>query len=371
MRLWPVLGIPGARQTGKSTLLRDQIAHKTKANYCTLDHKEVRIQADKSPALFLASTDAKTLIIDEVQKVPDLFDAIKVEVDEDRRPGRYLISGSTQFSRKVGIRESLTGRIGLIQLHPMTLAETLGYDFAKPWVDGKIQHYFSEKDVLKRLDCGGMPGMCFLRAAEERQATMESWLETTCYRDLQQIRGARLSGDLAYDLLTTIATLDHATIPELASRLRQDPRRIRTHLDALETLFVINRIEPHPLGHGKAKYFLLDSGIAAHLGASLPVKLITWILNECLAQFSYSGKPMRLYHYRSLNRSTVDLVLAIDKKLHAIIITDEQGVGTYLMRTAEAFLKKAPQAQVSILAPVKSSYLAGKKIHVLPWGKMG
>src|SRR5437016_4484287 len=109
MKLWPVIGVLGARQSGKTTLLRDILCPVLKSRYVSLDSKTMRDQAQKAPELFL-STEAEefeNLIIDEVQKAPDLFDALKGEVDRRRKPGRFILSGSTQFSQKFGIRESL------------------------------------------------------------------------------------------------------------------------------------------------------------------------------------------------------------------------------------------------------------------------
>jgi predicted AAA+ superfamily ATPase len=118
-KLWPVVGLVGLRQSGKTTLLRDQLSIE---NFVTLDDDDNLVAALASPKIFLARQQSPT-IIDEVQKAPKLFDAIKLSVDRQRRPGQFYITGSSQFSSRLGIRESLTGRIGICQLFPLTLAE--------------------------------------------------------------------------------------------------------------------------------------------------------------------------------------------------------------------------------------------------------
>ncbi|MBF0491607.1 MAG: AAA family ATPase [Deltaproteobacteria bacterium] len=372
LKLWPVLGILGARQVGKSTLLRDQLATHIEALYQTMDNKELRSQAEKRPNYFLDREVEKTLIIDEVQKAPDLFDAIKVRVDEKRRPGRFLLSGSTEFSQKTGIRESLTGRIGIFRLYPLTLAESEEKKFSNPWVSG---HFSSPavpfKNLQRRMHQGGMPGICFLRSEEERRAAFDSWLETTCYRDIQQIRGAKISGDLAMEILSILPQLEEPTLAEISLALRVDSRKIKNHLDALESVFVLNRLNAHRLGTGKAQYYLFDSGLCYHLGGSPRLLLKTWLFNECLAQFEYSGVKVKVCHYRSSRKSSIDWVLERERQRSAYILTEEQAPGTYVFRAAEAFLKKAPQTKVFVLAPVDKPYPETKNIQVLPYGGLG
>lgn len=370
LKLWPVVGVLGARQVGKSTLLRDHVVPLLKADYRTLDRKELRESASRRPDSFLESE--KPLIIDEVQKVPDLFDAIKARVDEKRVPGRYILSGSTEFSRKTGIRESLTGRIGIFRLHPLTLAESEETRFVDPFVRGETSGSGLSASVLwRRVHHGGMPGICFLRSEEERGAAFDAWLETSCYRDLQQIRGARLEGDLALSILSALPKLSEPSIAELAAILRRDARRIKIHLEALESLFVVVPLNPHKLGVGKTHYYLNDSGLCRHLGGNDQTALKTWLLNEALAQYEYAGVRARIEHYRSSRRSVVDFVIERPEGVSAYIVTDEEAPGTYEFRTAEAFLKKVPQAKVFLLAPVNASHRVEKNIHVVPYQAMG
>lgn len=374
LKLWPVLGVLGPRQVGKSTLLRDQVAPRVGAIYKTMDRKELRDRAMRQPGRFLEmEAEDRPLIIDEIQKAPDLFDAIKARVDEKRIPGKYLVSGSTEFSQKTGIRESLTGRIGLFRLYPLTLAETEEAPFSDPWIAGPSQgkEYHSPAALWRRVFQGGMPGICFLRSAEERQAAFDAWLETTCYRDLQQIKGRVLSGDLAMDILSMLPKLQEPTIAEISSSLRRDARKIKSHLDALASLFVVIPLSPHGLGVGKTHYYFCDSGLCRHLGADDMTALKTWLLNECLAQFEYGGVKARIFHYRSSRKSVVDLVVERPGHMTACILTDEEAPGTYLLRTAEAFLKKAPQAKVWMVAPVAEIYKEARNISVVPYAGMG
>lgn len=394
--LWPVLGILGPRQVGKSTLLRDILSPRLKAKYLTLDRIEVRDRADKAPSRFLRNlmdTEARggqrqgTLILDEVQKSPDLFDAIKAEVDEHRRPGRFLLSGSTEFSKKTGIRESLTGRIGILRLYPLTLAELHNRKPAIPWVTGRhlaphgmrphqAEPLTTDREIQSWLERGGMPGICFLRNQDERSAAIESWIDVTCFRDLQQIKGGNLNGETAREILQTLATLEHPVVSEISARTRLDGRVVSRYLDAFRALFVVQQVEPHPLGVGKPEYLIVDSAIAGYLGAPEPMRLRVLMLNECLAQHELSGKPRpRVRYYTSSKRSRMDFVIETTygspAPPHAFLLSDEESLGTYEMRAAHAFLKKAPDAKVTVLAPVREAYKESKSIMVVPWTAMG
>src|SRR3989338_7269409 len=128
LKFTPVVAIQGARQTGKSFLVREILAKQiTSSGYVSLDDKSKQALAQESPQTFLASmSDFKPAIIDEAQKSPALFDAIKLLVDKNRRTGSFLLLGSTEFSLLQNIRESLTGRMGRIRLYPMTFWEIQG-----------------------------------------------------------------------------------------------------------------------------------------------------------------------------------------------------------------------------------------------------
>jgi predicted AAA+ superfamily ATPase len=369
--LWPVLGILGARQTGKTTLLREILGKNVRASYVTLDSKSLREQARRAPEYFLETQgDKKSLIIDEVQKAPDLFDAIKASVDIKRIPGRFILSGSTQFSEKVGIRESLTGRMGLFHLLPMTMNETHNRELGKCWTDLKFRSHFSQKETLNYIRQGGLPGICFLRSVDERFASYESWIDTTCFRDLPQIRGRALDGELAKDLLVVVARLgQEATINNISKTLKKDTRVVKRYIEALEILFVINRLEPYALGIGKTQYYLFDSGLNQHLGGSLLQSLRICIQNEIKAQYGYAGKPNpRIKFYSSRSGSKIDLVIETrEGKKFAILITDEASPSKYTMRTLTAFETKVPDCLSFIVAPSDAVTKLSKGTTLIPW----
>lgn len=192
----------------------------------------------------------------------------------------------------------------------------------------------------------------------------------TCHRDLLLIKGAKLSGELAEEILRCLAQSEQPTLATVAHYLKQNARRIRTHIEALEALFVLNKLNPHRLGVGKSHYYLCDSGLAKQLGANETIQFKTWILGECLSQHESAGVKIKTYFYSSSHRSIIDLIIENKNHLQAYIFSDEEAPGTYVFRTAEAFLKNAPQAKVSIFAPVNQVFHESKQINIIPWTGM-
>jgi predicted AAA+ superfamily ATPase len=295
LKAWPVVCILGPRQCGKSTFLRDLAFKPGKSTYETFDLLATRRNAEQSPELFLKTPDVFPLILDEAQKVPHVFDEIKAIVDRRRAPGRYVLSGSVQFSRKTGIRESLTGRTATIRMEPLTLLESL---------DGERPELAAIRRAFER---GGMPAVCFSRDASVRTDYWEQWLETTCERDLRFFGQGKLSGDLARGILEECARLELPMASEIARKVRVDSRRIKSHLAALADLFVLREVHPHPGGVGKPIYLPFDSGLAGHLGADLRRLWQTWFLVEHLVRKTLRGvTPETPRYYLTQRGSFVD-----------------------------------------------------------------
>lgn len=369
-KLWPVIGILGPRQSGKSTLLRNQIKNE---GYLSLDSPSIRKAAEKAPELFIRSKleEFGRLTVDEIQKCPDLFDTIKLIVDEGRRPGMFFISGSTQFSTKLGIRESLTGRIGLQRLYPLTAAECHQKPFVSPFVDllqrKSMKHsHFSAVNVLQSAQLGGMPGFCFLRSEKERHDYLRGWLETTLYRDATQIRKPKPNPELMQAVIQHIGSHPFQSAHGIASALAEDTRRVVAQIQILEELFVICSLPASTVGVGKSLYFIFDSGFSYHLGSSALDAVRIWLINECLAQFEYAdmSRP-RMHYYQSRNGSLIDLVFPDFKT--GIIITDEESPHEYRLRASKAFIHAHENWHIFILSPTSTARAESSQIKIVPW----
>lgn len=374
LRFFPVVGILGARQTGKSTLIRDILARKRKIEYITLDREENRARAMSSPTLFIKNiNDIRngTVCIDEIQKAPVLFDTIKAEVDEAKRPGRFLVTGSTEFSKRTGVRESLTGRIALLRLFPLSVGEIRGSAPQFPMtLLRKITLNKGDRlrDVHHWRQLGGMPGICFIRDNESRTSLFNSWLETTCSRDLANFEIPKFNPDLARRILVAIAQCDVPIKTEIARYVGKLPRQIELYLEALKSLHVIYEIDPLATGTGKSHFYLFDSGLAQVCGSSEKRRLQIWFLNECYSQFSGAGIPKPdILFYQTAKGSRVDFVIRHQEGGFAFMLTEEETPSPYYMRTAEAFSHKHPRVSVLVLTPGLRPYKVSQSIHIHSW----
>lgn len=260
----PCIGILGMRQTGKSTLLK----HFCKT-YHSFDSQDLAFQFSQNPSLLCKG--AAPIAIDEIQKVPSAFDEIKYDIDQKKRPGKYIISGSVRFSSKKNIRESLTGRISLIEVYPMTLSEshqkpsslflktileTGGNQWEsilqkKSWASlQQMQHY---------LFAGGLPGICFKRDANLRAGQFENHLETLLRHDIHMIYQTQIPFDRARLFLAEIAKSQGLpmNVAHFARLARLSQPTAKKLILALEGIFLVR-------SHGST-YYLEDSGLAAHL----------------------------------------------------------------------------------------------------------
>src|SRR3990167_2157986 len=323
LKFSPVVALQGARQTGKSVLVRDILAKGLRAaKYVTFDSKTAVDFAKHNPESFLSSyQDFSPLIIDEAQKAPSIFDAVKLSVDEKRKPGRYLLLGSTEFSHLTKIRESLTGRLSRIRLYPLTLGETHNL----PMRNFQMSHLFLDKprmtraQLTKHLDLGGMPGLFSIRDDAERARQWDDWLKLTCERDVLQMHGVKIDPGLCFAILEQIATLSEPSASHIAQSLLRDLRKVKTHLDVLETLFVVQKLSPHRGSTGKPVYTLLDVALAYNLGASLYKRLVMLVRTELDSLLSYHDMAFTtMTYFRARAGGIINFVIENPKEIAII-----------------------------------------------------
>ncbi|MBI4403437.1 MAG: AAA family ATPase, partial [Deltaproteobacteria bacterium] len=183
LRFSPVVTLQGVRQCGKSFLVRELLPKSLqRAHYETFDRLVTRDFATTNPETFLLRyEESAPLIIDEAQKVPEIFDAIKYEVDKKRTPGKFLLLGSTEFSKMTHVSESLTGRMSRIRVFPLSLSETLDL----PPRRIRLLDPFSKLPrverghLVKYLDHGGMPAIFSIRNVHEMQQAFDDWVTLT------------------------------------------------------------------------------------------------------------------------------------------------------------------------------------------------
>lgn len=325
----PVVLLNGARQTGKTTLARE-LASAQGARYFTLDDAATLALAAGDPCGFIGSLSGP-VIIDEIQKSADLFPAIKLAVDENRSPGRFMLTGSANVMTLPRLSESLAGRMEVIPLYPFSAGEMAGgqVTFLERLFDGGIagtEMMPTTDDLPRRLVRGGYPEAVQRSDEERRGAWFASYISTILQRDVRDL--ARVEGLYALPNLLKLLAARGAGLLNLADvgRAAGLPHSTVTrYLALLETVFLVHRLPAWSANLGKrqvkaAKLHLVDTGLACHLlgldakrlgddRTMLGKMLETFVVGELRKQLSWSDPRTLLYHYRTAAGSEVDIVL--------------------------------------------------------------
>lgn len=309
---WPVVGLLGLRQSGKSTILRDLLQAGT---YVTLDDADALEDARQSGKNFLLKL-PRPLIIDEVQKAPAVFDAIKLLVDQKRQPGNFFLTGSSQFSSQLGIRESLTGRIGISYLYPMTLAEAHQVEFqqnrSQPF--HRLGSRFMIADALQQFCRGGLPVPLFTRKDTLVDNYFQNWLETTLFRDAQRAYGQGYNPDMGQSIIDQMTVALHNGEYPTLKHFRQDARVLRRYLQAFEDIFLLQKLVPHPEAVGSDIWTFTDTGILSYcnrsvLGEGIQLSLARiFVLKELRSLCENANKRLRLTYFKTARGGIIDLV---------------------------------------------------------------
>lgn len=370
-----VVSIQGARQTGKSFLAREILpAHLPNCKFLTLDRSSDQTAALKRPDTFIKRySEFSPILIDEAQKSPPLFDAIKLVVDETPRPGQFILLGSTEFSKEVKIRESLTGRLSRVRIFPFNLTESRSLPLAAPKNHAYLTPHpkLTVAQLFQYLERGGFPGIFSIREGVERRALLKDWIELVCFRDLLQFDSKlRCLPDLAYDMMTFLSQSEPESYQQLAPS--KSVKTIGKHLALLSQLFSLHPLRPHPLGSGKTRFLPCDVGLIKPSEDTLLYRLRTWLLLEQLSKRSYSrDDENQLFYYRSARGGIIDLIISNSREeVTAIKILDRESVDLRDLAILKAFEKKArgqyKKVHLYALAPIQGSYREDG-IQIYPW----
>jgi predicted AAA+ superfamily ATPase len=324
-----VVLISGARQTGKSTLVR-VVAGDRLAERRDLDRAQDRAAALTDPIGFVDSPDL--LVIDEIQRAPELLLAIKASVDEDPRPGRYLLTGSSRLFGMVAAPDALPGRMETIELWPFSQgeidAEPDGFVDAVLTLGADLRHEstVSRADYAARIVRGGLPEAVSRSDPRRRDRFFDAYVQALIDRDVRQLSDIQHKGELR-KLVRLLAARSGTIIASgsLESALGLSRPTIARYMQALDEIFLVKRIPGWSRNLGTRataapKLIFVDSGIAAHEvafdarsllrpGAPFGPLLESFVLSELARQLTWSSQPADLYHYRDHSKFEVDAVL--------------------------------------------------------------
>jgi len=370
-----IVSVLGMRQAGKTTLIR-QIC----PDYITLLDDESIINNLKKGNWGIIESTRFPLAIDEAQHLPSLFPKLKILADQINRPGMFVLSGSVRFLSKKAIRESLTGRISVLELLPMTLAES----HEKP-ISALIQIAFkkSKQDLLNHLEerswatraqiddylkKGGMPGICFRREEEIRRRTWSAHLDTVLSRDLQLLRTTDISLIQLRALFSELARQQGEPINQsaLARKIRVSAPTLKQLLMIFEALFLVRQ-------HGNG-YYCEDTGLACfaaggkdHLSSTVLMSM--FVFSQLKAEINYVHTvSARMSEFRTRGGAWVPFVINIPEfGTLALTIDPDQVVSSKSLQSLTAFSKKNAKCVKIAIHQGKNGYLSSTGIPCIPW----
>lgn len=348
LQQFPVVLITGARQVGKSTLVQALCRGAWPASYLTLDDRTTLDAALTDPDGFIAANPGP-VAIDEIQRAPDLLRAIKLQVDRQRTPGRFLITSSANILTLKTVSETLAGRIALHQLHPFSDAE-LNRRPSPPTI---LQRLFQSRDplaVLRGLRAGrprsnhqlladmlrgGYPDPALAAQSSARRRWFEAYRTTYIERDIVQLAAIeRLPEFGRLMLLAAARTGQVLNFADLGRDAGLPYVTLRRYMHVLEQTYQVSLINPFFTNLSKRlskapKLYWTDTGMAAHLldvddvhalerSPKLGALVETWVAQELHKLLSVAPVPMRLYGWRLQNGPEVDFLIEHGQRIIAL-----------------------------------------------------
>lgn len=328
---FPVVAITGSRQSGKTTLARRFFSD---LKYVSLEDPAEFAFAQEDPRGFLARF-AKGAVFDEAQRWPALFSYLQGMVDEDRTPGRFVLTGSQQFGLLAGITQSLAGRVGMTRLLPLSIAEI------------PTERLGSLDEMLLR---GGYPVL--YSSSADSSEWLASYVATYVERDVRQVLEVRdLMVFQRFLRLCAARTGQLLNLNALAGEAGISHSTARAWMSVLESSDIVYLLPPYHRNFGKRlvktpKLYFLDVGLACWLlGIRSPEILSvhptrgalfeTLVVSEFLKQRFNLGKPADLYFWRDNSGLESDLLFERDGRLQMVEIKSGQTVTTDYVRAAQ------------------------------------
>ena len=318
--------LTGARQVGKSTLA--EMVELAQARRYTFDVKKTREAAASDPYGFVKHGKGETLVIDEVQKVPELLDAIKTILDRDATKGQYLLTGSSNLHFAKAVKDSLAGRLGHIRLRPLALGEINGH--APTFLDAAFNRSLrnsypdlDKRDIIRTGFRGGYPETLEL-SESERRAWFREYLDDILEKDVQDITEIRKSDILRSAALWLFAhSAQFVTVDELAAKVGLSKATTENYLTTLKALFLFDRLpawanSDYGLLGKRPKWIAADSGMMAallkwnaeevYLDESRNGKFVeSWVYQQIAALADVAGN-VELSHYRDNKKREIDFM---------------------------------------------------------------
>ena len=388
LRHLPVVVLSGLRQAGKSTLLLNEPAVMRGRTYRTLDDFATLAAARTNPESLLAGP----VILDEIQRSPDLLLAVKKRVDESRRPGSFVLSGSANLALLGQVSETLAGRAGYYTLHPMTRREIRGRAGAPPFLTDfvlrpALPHGKADPVSDQEVLAGGLPPAC-LGPAEGAAEWFRAYVQTYVERDVRQL--SRITDLISFQTLARLAALRTAQVLATSDLARDAGLSAATagrYLHLLEASFLLHRLPPFLKNRSarlvkSPKLYVSDSGLAAHLAGATTIEpgrddrlrgalFETWVCQNLAALLDAHLPDAQLSYWHEQGRHEVDFVIETGRNVVAVEVKAASRWTDRDLAGLRAFLARTPQCTAAVLAyNGRVAASLGDRLWAVPIGQL-
>ncbi|CAN5352943.1 ATP-binding protein [soil metagenome] len=359
------LCITGPRQSGKTTLSRQLFKGKPYVNF---ENPLVQHEAEQNPQAFLQQYKSGA-IFDEVQRVPNIFRYLQEILDNNRRRGQYILTGSNNFLLQEQVSQSLAGRAGYLSLLPFSYAELL---------NAKLD----EGDINKHILIGGYPEIWNEKLVAG--TWMNSYVQTYVQRDVRLLRNiSNLATFTRFLYLCSNYTGQLLNRDELAKQTGVDTKTILAWLGLLENSYIIYLLQPWYNNMNKRivkspKLYFYDTGLVCHL---LGIKSLSglqkhraygslfenWVITEIKKNNFNAGQNEGMYYFRDNIGNEVDLIMERDGVPMAVEIKSSAKVNTGMFRGLNFWQKNQPAGHSILLYKGTANEAISNRIGLLPW----
>ena len=386
LKTFPAVVLTGPRQSGKTTLVRSLLGNRHR--YVSLDELDVRSFAKEDPRGFL-SKNPNPVIIDEIQHVPQLLPYIKAKIDQDRKPGQWILTGSQAFSMMRNVGESLAGRVAVLSLYPLSLQE-MHKNLRLNLKDASffIRHLCNpDHKNIRDISCGkwllrgGYPEVS-LNPKVSAKLWFSSYLQTYMDRDIRgNIKTVNLNEFERFIKLLASRTAQELHYSHLANDVGVTVPTIKSWVSFLEASSIVYLLQPYHKNFGKRiikspKCYFLDTGLVSYLvglqseehllqGPMAGALFETACITEFIKRFSAFLDPASLYFWRSVDGFEVDLLVEISNRIFPIEFKLSSTISQQHLSSLKAWfeLSKNISTPAIMISLSKQTGLVGDNIY--------
>ena len=388
LKQFPAVLVTGARQVGKSTLLK----HIAKDYaYLTFDDPLLLEQAKQEPRLFFLNRSGD-VILDEVQYAPELFPLLKLEIDKQQKNGMFLLSGSQAFELMQNVSETLAGRIAILKLQGLSLREILNIKFSPPFIphrdylSSREKTLKSPENIWQIIHKGDMPRL--YQQETDWKIYYSSYVSTYIERDVRQLTNIANSTDFTRFMVALASRSGELlNYSNVAQEVGVSNETIKRWTTILQTSGIIYLLQPYSNNHLKRaiktpKVYFLNTGLMAYLTRWLTPETIaqgaksgqffeSFVVSEIIKSFTNNGIEPPLYFYRDTNQKEIDLIIEYDRTIYPIEIKTTASPNKKMAKSFEllnSLSKEFALGQGVIINQYPNKHYLAENLVALPVG---